>query len=334
MINRIEYRNFKVLRDATLPLQPFTLLIGANGSGKSTALEALTCFGSTPSYDAVVTRGPEIEEPPVQIQIYWGKDREGCRSQLTWRSRGSAEVRHFDPDGKDLSTPAKQPLERLLKYSVRIYSLEAAPLANPVQLQPQMELRQRGQNLAGVLDRLRDNAPERFEELNSRLPEWIPDFDRILFETPNSGRRSIKLRVSKGGYVIPANDLSHGTLFALAMLTLAHLPDPPQVVALEEPGRGLHPRLLPKVREALYRLSYPEEFREDRDPVQVIATTHSPYFLDLYKERPEEIVIAEKRGLYAKFQRLSDRPDVEEILEGAPLGEVWYTGVLGGVPSS
>ena len=85
--------------------------------------------------------------------------------------------------------------------------------------------------------------------------------------------------------------------------------------------------------DALYRLAYPEGSGEKREPVQVIATTHNPYFLDLFREHPEEIVIAEKVGLEAKFSRLSDRKDLEEILADAPLSEVWYSGVLGGVPA-
>jgi AAA15 family ATPase/GTPase len=84
----------------------------------------------------------------------------------------------------------------------------------------------------------------------------------------------------------------------------------------------------------MYRLCYPKEYGEKREPVQVIATTHSPYFLDLYKDHPEEIVIAhkDKRGVH--FERLSDKPNIEEFLQDAPLGEVWYSGILGGVPSN
>lgn len=122
-------------------------------------------------------------------------------------------------------------------------------------------------------------------------------------------------------------------MIAIALLTIAYLPYPPSIICLEEPDHGLHPRLLRDVRDALYRLAYPDGSQEKRDPVQVIATTHNPYFLDLFRERPEEIVIAEKVGLEAKFSRLSDRKDLEEILGDAPLSEVWYSGVLGGVPA-
>jgi len=80
-------------------------------------------------------------------------------------------------------------------------------------------------------------------------------------------------------------------------------------------------------------LSYPEDSGEKREPVQVIATTHSPYFLDLYKDHPEQVVIAHKTNEGGRFERLSEQPHIMEILGDAPLGEVWYSGVLGGVPT-
>src|SRR5277367_4307480 len=113
--------------------------------------------------------------------------------------------------------------------------------------------------------------------------------------------RAIALRTREGGHVIPARELSQGTLIALALLTVAFLPEPPSIICLEEPDRGLHPRLLRDVRDALYRLAYPDGAHEQREPVQVIATSHNPYFLDLFREHPEEIVISEKVGLNATF---------------------------------
>ena len=144
---------------------------------------------------------------------------------------------------------------------------------------------------------------------------------------------AFKLRTREGHHAIDAGDLSQGTLLALAILTIAYLPDPPPLVCFEEPDRGIHPRLLRDVRDALYRLAFPQDFGEQRDPVQVVATTHSPYMLDLFKDRPEEIVIAEKIGQDGRFSRLADRDDLDEILQDAHLGDLWFSGVLGGVPS-
>jgi predicted ATPase len=165
------------------------------------------------------------------------------------------------------------------------------------------------------------------------LARWLPEFDQILFQTPEVGKRSIQLRVAGGRGAISAMHLSSGTLFALAILTLALIPKPPAVLCLEEPDHGIHPRLMRDVRDALYRLAYPENFSDSRQPVQVIATTHSPILLDLFRDHPEDVVIANKSGTEATFQRLTDIPKFEEILGECSLGDAWYTGILGGVPT-
>jgi predicted ATPase len=322
MFESITFLNFKALRDTTLPLNRFTLIVGPNGSGKSTALNAFLALSNVNLL--VGNRSAGVPEHlPVILVANW---KESGVPAFTARAEWS-------PHGGGRGTySGNSPKFQIALNRTRFYSLDATAIAAPVILQPHIELAHTGANLAGVLDRLRDQHPERFEALNEQLGRWIPEFDRILFETPQQGQRSISLRTREGGHSIKASNLSQGTLIALALLTIAYLPEPPSIVCLEEPDHGLHPRLLRDVRDALYRLAYPDGSQEKREPVQVIATTHNPYFLDLFREHPEEIVIAEKVGLESKFSRLSDRQDLEEILGDAPLSEVWYSGVLGGVP--
>jgi len=324
MIESVHFRNFKVLRDATLPLSRFTLIVGPNGSGKSTALQALLAVKNPPAPSTVAAAGLATTEYAVEIVIQWGVPHEGALSTAVWSSTRGFSLGHNSPNGGALDAKLSK---------IRIYTLEAHVIAAPVQLNPQMELAQNGGFFAGVLDHLRDQDPERFDALNDELGRWFPEFDKILFDTPATGQRLFLLRTRRGHHKIPAANLSQGTLLALTILTLGYLPDPPSLVGLEEPDRGIHPRLLRQIQDALYRLSYPENFGEKREPVQVVATTHSPYLLDLYRDHPEEIVIAHKINEGARFERLSERPDIEEILENAPLGEVWYSGILGGVPA-
>ncbi len=89
-------------------------------------------------------------------------------------------------------------------------------------------------------------SQKNLNSLNTELKEWFPEFDKILFETPNKGERAFLLRTSIGGYKIKAADLSDGTRLSLAYLTLAYLPNLPKIVAFEEPEKGIHPRLLKK----------------------------------------------------------------------------------------
>jgi hypothetical protein len=90
--------------------------------------------------------------------------------------------------------------------------------------------------------------------------------------------------------------------------------------------------MLREIRDALYRLSYPKSFGSPRTPTQIVTTTHSPYFIDLFRDHPEEVIISNKRGRAANFERLSDRADLPELLRDGSLGDMWYSGILGGVP--
>jgi predicted ATPase len=321
MIESVQFQNFRALRDTTLPLGRFTLLVGPNASGKTTALRALTrqykglqdaTFGANPTQGVKISY--KFVAPPINgtFFIHWTD---------TTAQAGLVENR------PELANAVDQWLSQ-----TRLFSFNPVLAITPVQLRPHAELSATGENLPAVLDRLRDTQPERFEALNQELARWLPEFDRVLFDTPAPGQRGIMLRMRDGKHPVPISDLSQGTVLALAILTLAYLPHPPPLVAIEDPDHGLHPRLFRNVQDAMYRLAYPERYGEKRGPVQVVATTHSPYLLELYKEQPDEVVIAHKVGAEARFESLASRTDLKDMLEGATLGEVWYSGILGGVP--
>jgi len=338
MIESIHFENFKVLRDATLPLGPLTLIVGPNGSGKSTAIQGLLALAGR--YSAQSDELWPVSAPPtherratVVAQFADAYDFATARLAMIEGSAGrdvvSTNRSKTPPAGwEDVKAQVLKHLER-----VRAYAFQSRLMTAPVQLAPKAEFAEDGRNLAIVLDRIRDEAPERFEALNAELGRWLPEFDHVLFETPSPGHRSFALRTRREQRPIQARNLSDGTLLALAMLCLAYSPDPPPVVCFEEPDHGLHPRLMRDVRDALHRLAYPENFGETRGAVQVIVTTHSPILLDLFRDHPEEVVIANKVGTEATFQRLSDIPNFEEILGECSLGDAWYTGILGGVPT-
>jgi len=333
MIESVEFKNFKVLRDTTLPLSQVTLIVGPNGSGKTTAIDGLRAAAGkwTPGLDEVRTAGQHDDSALPSIHLRWSDEFGNAITTVQWNRVQRILSHHGQGAQRNLGVELQSRISLHLS-GLRRYCLDAAQIAQPTVLQSHLEFTEQGGNLAGGLDELRDQDPERFESLNQELSRWIPEFDHVVFDMPQPGQKTLLLRTRTGGHRIPASQLSQGTLLALAMLTLAYLPNPPTIVCLEEPDRGIHPRLLRDVQEALYRLAHPESFGEKRPPVQVIATTHSPYMLDLFRDHPEEIVIASKHGMEARFERLSDRTDLDEILQDAHLGEAWYSGVLGGVP--
>ncbi|MGI8641043.1 MAG: AAA family ATPase [Pyrinomonadaceae bacterium] len=343
MITEIRYKNFKALRDATLPLGRFTLIVGANGTGKTTALQAINCIEKIDNTNVIsnFTKGLNEESDQIEIQVFWNN----FSGRKTVSPDKKPPIIHYLDKSQnilggssgsfinslDWTYGHKQEADALRRF--KVFAFDAEKIADATILKSNIEIESDGGNLAGVLWQIQSSEPEIFDELNNELQRWFPEFDRVIFEIPEDGKVAFLFRTKFGKHKIKAKDLSDGTRLALAYLTIAYLPNPPKIVAFEEPEHGVHPRLLRRIQDAMYRLAYPENFGEKREPVQVIATTHSPYLLDLYKEHPEEIVIASKDENGVHFERLSDKPHIEEILQDAPLGDVWYSGVLGGVPS-
>jgi predicted ATPase len=274
-----------------------------------------------------VTAENQIDNVEVNIRLRLKERLFLATFQWHPNQQGTRQV--SDENGIGLSPADATPALHWLG-AIQTFSLDPHNIAQPIPVNSG-PLQQSGHGLAAVLDDLKDNYPERWELLLAEMRRWLPEYDHIQFNKPQQGHKGIILRTKRGGHRIPANELSQGTLVALALLTLAYLPNPPTVVGLEEIDRAMHPRLLRHLQDALYRLSYPESCGESRPAIQVIATTHSPYLLDLYRDHPEEVVLAQKEGLEVEMKRLSDIEHYQDIIGDSPLSEVWYSGVLGGV---
>ena len=335
MFKRIQVSNFKALRQVDLQLRPFNVVLGPNGSGKTTLMQAFEALGN-PNFvrqqnvrQQLSAGVPFTPQTQISISVDWGDDLDGIRTSLTWSEANGEGPTHKKLDRSGMAEQEIRAIQQQLS-SIRRFMLDPTRLAQPVPLRQQMEVDRSGTNLAGVLDSLRDEHPERFEALNTELAKMVPEFDRILFETPSDATRAIMLRTRAGGHAIRAADLSHGTILTLAILTISFLPTPPAIICLEEPEHGLHPRLLRGLSDALFRITEPTSGRRR---TQVLVSTHSPYFLDLFRDQPDLVLIASKQGLEARFERLSERKDLAEITENVRLGDAWYAGVLGGVPT-
>jgi len=322
----IHFKNFKVLKDATLPLGRCTLIVGPNGSGKSTALSSLQLLANRSAGSLLHSRSAAANEnAPVEIDFKWS-DGNSIALMLTAENQPYIEVR---PKGATLRPEFEQACN-----SSRVYRLDSRSIAEAGPLQERVVLEQTGRRLAAVLDGLSTRYEDRWATLNERLPEWFPEFDRIRLSVESgTSNRTFSMRLKGTNREIAARDLSDGVLLSIALFTLAYLPDAPALIGLEEPERGIHPRLLQEVFLTLQRLAHPEEFGESRVPVQVIATTHSPYLLGYFRDRPEDVVIANREGDNVRFERLADIANYDEIVGDVSLGEAWYTGVFGGVPT-
>ena len=332
MIASVAFRNFKALRSTSLTLSPFNLVIGPNGSGKTSLIQAilqLRTLARLPLRDAHA----ETERRPegAEITFRFSPPHDGLEASLSCVSDKMCDLLQVIPlatgEGVDDWAGLKA---RLL--TMRSYLFDHAAIAAPAPAGDNAELAVNGGNLAAVLAGRRDRHPETFARLSAELFRILPEYDEIEFADAPGRRLELRLRLVDERQWVAAENLSQGTLYLLALLALAFDPAPPAVVCIEELDRGVHPRMLREMRDLLYRLSYPKETGAENPAVQVVATTHSPYLLDLFRDHPEEVIITEKHGAAARFTRLDECADLTNVLSSGSLGDLWFSGLIGGVP--
>lgn len=328
MIASIQFRHFKALRATSLTLQPFNLVIGPNGSGKTSLIQAilrLRNFSQLPLAGTPPAAGSKVQNPELVFTFSPPYDR--LRARLHCVTEMVCDLLYVESP----SNEAWEAVRRKL-LEARVFLFDHYAMAMPSSRSEVGELITNGGNLAAVLSSLRARDAASFARLEHEAVRLMPEFVRIELREAAGEKIELGLVLAEDGEFIPADSLSQGNLYLLALLALTFNDNPPSIVCIEDVDRGIHPRKLREVRDLLYRLSYPSAFGLKREPVQVIATTHSPYLLDQFRDHPEEIVIAHKHGRSATFERLIDRPDLDELLQEGSLGDMWFSGILGGVP--
>jgi len=333
MIAAVHFKNFKALREAAVRLEPFNLVIGPNGSGKTSLIQALLrlrTLSGLPVTQAHELKGQLPEGP--QIEFHFNPPFQNVRVTLGCTSEELVCNLLVVDQAPGIAGEGKWAELRPKLQGIRAYLLDHYAMALPAKRGDGAELASNAGNLAAVLAVRHEQAPAAWQAFEADFCRILPEFAGLDFRDAGDGRVELLARLSGGNERVAADSLSQGTLYLLATLALAHAPVPPTVICLEEADRGVHPRMLREVRDALYRLSYPQDAGMARAAVQVITTTHSPYLLDLFKDHPEEVVLASKSGNAATFMRLSERTDLLDLMKEAHLGDLWYSGILGGIP--
>jgi predicted ATPase len=185
---------------------------------------------------------------------------------------------------------------------------------------PQERLSKSGDNLANVVQYLKEQHPKRLREIFEQLRRRIPRLDEVRAEPMPDGRLLLQIKDAPFDQPILSRYASDGTLKMLAYLVVLNDPDPPQFIGVEEPENFLHPRLLPELAE---------ECRAAAGRSQLLVTTHSPFFLNGLKPEEVRVLYRDEQG-YTQAQRASDIRGIPDFMNaGASLGHLWLEGRFG-----
>jgi predicted ATPase len=126
-------------------------------------------------------------------------------------------------------------------------------------------------------------------------------------------------------------DVSDGTMLVLAYLLAQHQEDQVDLIAIEEPERGLHPYLLGELVKVFRGMATGKLGK----PVQIVVATHSAELLEFVE--PAEVRFVSRdasSGDVAVETAREDTPSWQAAFReyNGSLGSLWLSGGLGGVP--
>jgi predicted ATPase len=303
VIKALDIVNFRSVQRLHMSLAPLTVLVGPNGSGKSTVLRALNP-GEVPS--------PSWQHRPAKVMVSRTLDD----NQVV----------------QSIQVPGAAPQYGAQLYTFQLLRLDLEQLRQQNQLSRSPALDVVGSNLANTFGTL---TRKEQGELAKELCRLVPMFSDVDLVPQTSGFHSLRFhdRWSPGVFYDPS-EVSDGTMLLLAYLLLAYQRPPVDVIAIEEPERGLHPYLVGELIGFLRRLTQ-GEFGGHK--VQVVMATHSAELLEFVK--PEEVRFLSRSGADGSVSvRQVDTASVDwakayrEYKES--LGDAWLSGGLGGVPGS
>jgi predicted ATPase len=382
---RIEYlrvENYRALKGIQFKdITPLTVLLGANGSGKSTVFDVFSflseCFqsGLRSAWDRrgrakeLRTRG---QQQPIVIELKYrdaksrrmtyhlAVDEEGGRvfvaeEWLRW-TRGPGAGRPFTfldyKRGQGIAVSGEEPDERAQRVATPLRSPDLIAVNTLGQFEehprvaalrefitdwyvsylsvdetraqpeagPQERLSRTGGNIANVVQFLKEQHPDRLNQVFEQLRRRVPRIEQILAEAMPDGRLLLEIKDAPFDEPILARFASDGTLKMLAYLIVLYDPEPPQFIGIEEPENFLHPRLLPELAE---------ECRSATERSQILATTHSPFFLNALRPEEVRVLYRDTKGFTQTVSASNIQGIPEFIKAGAQLGYLWMEGHLG-----
>ena len=176
-----------------------------------------------------------------------------------------------------------------------------------------------GQNLISVLHTLYSTDREFKNELNLAMKAAFGDeFEELVFPPAADQRVQLRVRWRSLKREQSAADLSDGTLRFLFLIAVLANPNPPTLIAIDEPESGLHPSMLSIVAEYA---------RDASLRSQVILTTHSPEFLDAFGRDPPNTVVVDWRDGMTSLKPVSGEK-LQYWLKQYTLGELFSSNEL------
>ena len=356
MISRVKFENFKALQAVAIDLDPITVLVGANATGKTSVLQGLDVFTrisidrqltwlvNGPFSDYMRTLGAAGDvaigvtgDVAAELRVTPRSTDDSADLDLTL-TLGDEKVTRKGGTADEWIAIGKGLKSAGLGTAVRL-RLDPQRLSAPSYVDDvQPRVASDGHGLASVLAAARGEQSDAIAQIEDGLRCIVP-LARKLRILPARVKRNEREYITINGkpiensvertYIgqrfeleiegvgaVPADMLSEGTLLVLGLLTVLYTTPGLQLLLLDDIERGLHPNAQRDVIRNLRTVV------ADDPRLQIVCTTHSPYSLDGFDPGGVRVLQLDARGR-ARCKALTDHPDWPRWRDYMNPGEFW-----------
>jgi predicted ATPase len=359
MLTSIDIEGFKSIKKQSIRLNKITLIIGANGAGKSSFIsffKMLACM-MTGGLQQYIGR-----EGGAQSLLHYGvKNTRTLTASLELEDNGrknryefslvkavqdtlifSEECAVFDGKKREFRSGQKESVlseeRNQTNFALKDFfsrcrffqfhdTSDTANVRNSVYIERNKYLYSDAGNLASYLYMLKNKYWKYYTRIVETIRAIMPQFGDFVLEPQELNAQNILLnwRESNGAeYLFGPHQISDGTLRFTALATLLLQPPErlPKIIIIDEPELGLHPQAADILGGMIAKAS---------KHTQIIAATQSPRLLDNIV--CENILVAERdRNTNSSVFKTLNEPELTQWLEQYSLSQLWDKNVLGGQP--
>lgn len=361
-LRRVTIRGYKSIaydRPVTLDLKDISILLGANGAGKSNIVGFFKMLGymmsrKFASYvemagtsNSLLHYGPK-KTPALSADLQFADGNSTdtysftlanaspdrlviTDEQVLWKKRENEPYRvQLEPNFKESAlAESKDKVARSIYNMLsfcKVYQFHDSSAQGPLRQSCPVEtadyLQSKGNNLPSFLLLLKQNYRDAYNRIVDYARDVIPQFDEFYLE-PVNGYVSLRWRdKSANDYVFNSCQLSDGSIRFIALATLLLQPEVtmPNVIILDEPELGLHPYAITQLAEMIKDASH---------HAQVIIATQSKDLVDHFDI--DDVSVVEMENGCTKLTHLNGE-DYKLWLEQYSISELWDKNIIGGRP--
>ncbi|MGL5276633.1 AAA family ATPase [Myroides sp.] len=352
MLDKVEIKGYKSIKELSMDIAPINILIGANGSGKSNFLsffnflkeiykqnlqQYVALNGGTERF---LHKGNKVTtEIAVDVQLgvnsYSFLLKEG-ESGFVFLNEGIGYLESifniasygFEANIKNNNTYRSKYIREYLE-SITKYHFHDTGKQSPFHLASNIDsdhflLYEDGRNLAAFLYGIKEEYPKQYNLIVRTIQSVAPYFSDFYLQPNENGNVQLFWTSKYSSTIYSSRDLSDGTIRFIALTLLFMQPKLPSTIIIDEPELGLHPFAINKLSGMIKSVS--------KKGTKVILATQSTDLISYFE--PEDIITVDQIEGESVFKRL-DSENLKEWLDTYTIDDLWKRNIINsGQPNS